>query len=379
MWQQGCRSLHWQTAAAPVYVWFATGRQPMNRNTTSARVSLRDIARRVGVTHQAVSLALRNDPRVSESLRKRVRRVAEEMGYRPDPMLAALSHYRRSKAKVAISSELAWINHWPEPKRLRSYREFDAYWRGALEEAERCGYRLEEFVLSGELTASRLEKVLRARNIRGILIPPWNTRYPDWQNFHWEDFCVVRFGHSITNPRAHLVTADQLTDSVLAFDSIRARGYQRIGLVALADAVRKRLRFLAGFMFAQSELEPALRLPPLVLPEEQSAANQQKLKAWLEKFRPEAVLTDHALVPGMLVQAGYRVPEDVGVAALSVLDGNADAGIDQNSVEIGRAAVQLLISLIHHDERGIPEVCRELLVEGRWQDGSTLPPRAPKP
>jgi LacI family transcriptional regulator len=58
---------------------------------------------------------------------------------------------------------------------------------------------------------------------------------------------------------------------------------------------------------------------------------------------------------------------------MSVWDGNADAGIYQNSEVIGKAAVQLLISLIHHNERGIPAVCRETLVEGRWQDGSTLP------
>jgi hypothetical protein len=33
----------------------------------------------------------------------------------------------------------------------------------------------------------------------------------------------------------------------------------------------------------------------------------------------------------------------------------------------------MLISLINHNERGIPEFCRELLVEGRWKDGATLP------
>ena len=44
-------------------------------------------------------------------------------------------------------------------------------------------------------------------------------------------------------------------------------------------------------------------------------------------------------------------------------------------VEIGRAAIQLLISLIHHNERGVPRVRRELLIEGEWVDGSTLPPR----
>jgi LacI family transcriptional regulator len=77
----------------------------------------------------------------------------------------------------------------------------------------------------------------------------------------------------------------------------------------------------------------------------------------------------------MLGQAGYRVPRDIGLAVLSVLDGNADAGINQNSAVIGEAAVQMLISLIHHNERGIPKVCRELLVEGEWVDGRTLPPR----
>jgi hypothetical protein len=34
-----------------------------------------------------------------------------------------------------------------------------------------------------------------------------------------------------------------------------------------------------------------------------------------------------------------------------------------------------VISLIHHNDFGIPPVCREMLVEGRWQDGSALPPK----
>jgi DNA-binding LacI/PurR family transcriptional regulator len=58
-----------------------------------------------------------------------------------------------------------------------------------------------------------------------------------------------------------------------------------------------------------------------------------------------------------------------------VLDGNADAGIYQNSDEIGKTAVQLLISLIHLNERGIPAIPREVLIKGRWVDGSTLPAR----
>lgn len=60
---------------------------------------------------------------------------------------------------------------------------------------------------------------------------------------------------------------------------------------------------------------------------------------------------------------------------LSVPEGNADAGMDQNSHEIGLAAIQLLISLINHNECGIPGICRKVLVEGQWVNGSTLPPK----
>jgi len=99
----------------------------------------------------------------------------------------------------------------------------------------------------------------------------------------------------------------------------------------------------------------------------------QLLKSWLKKNRPDAILTDITELRDMLDTLGYRVPQDIGLAAFSVLDGNADAGIDQNSKEIGKAAVQLLISLINHNERGVPEICREVLIEGRWVNGSTLP------
>ena len=77
----------------------------------------------------------------------------------------------------------------------------------------------------------------------------------------------------------------------------------------------------------------------------------------------------------MLAHTGYGVPKDFGLATTSAVQGSPVAGINQNSDEIGRAAIQLLISLIHHNERGIPRVRREVLVEGEWVDGATLPPR----
>ncbi len=338
------------------------------------RVSMRDVAKAVGVSVSAVSLALKNSPRVSENMRQKIQAAIQEMGYQPDPMLAALCHYRRSRSSSPISSELAWINCWPDPKQLRSYREFDFYWQGAFEEARRCGFRLEEFCLKEFESFSRLEKILRARNICGILIPPRRALGLDWGDFHWDDFCIVRFGHSVAHPRAHLVTSDQLTDGMIAFENIWNKGYRRIAYVTTRDTACVGTRFSAGFLLGQLKVQAGAQLQPLLLSDEKNPVQDQKqLASWLRKARPDAIFTDISYLPGLLAKCGYHVPKDIGLAVTSVLDGNARAGIDQNSKEIGKAAIQLLISLINHNERGIPEICRELLIEGRWTDGDTLP------
>ena len=45
-------------------------------------------------------------------------------------------------------------------------------------------------------------------------------------------------------------------------------------------------------------------------------------------------------------------------------------GIDRGSERIGAAAVDLLVSLLHRNERGIPPSGNTLLVKGLWRDGN---------
>ncbi|MFR9794014.1 LacI family DNA-binding transcriptional regulator [Streptomyces sp. MB22_4] len=52
---------------------------------------MKDIARRAGVSESAVSFALNNRPGVSETTRARVRRVAEQLGWRPSTAARQLS------------------------------------------------------------------------------------------------------------------------------------------------------------------------------------------------------------------------------------------------------------------------------------------------
>lgn len=346
------------------------------KSSAPRRVTLRQIASRLGISHTTVSRALQNDPRISEAVRERVQETAKNVGYEPDPMLAALAHYRRSNVEHPVTAALAWVNTWPEPKKLRSFHEFDLYWKGASAEATHNGYRLDELDCPKEMSPARLQEVLRARGIRGILLPPtWAGMTQDWGSFNWDEFCVVRFGYSTKSPAAHLVTSDQLSNGLLAFERMWNLGYRRIGMVMWEKQGTQLVRFAAGYLYGQLQVPAKFHLHPLLLKEAGQAADEKQLQSWLKKARPDAILTDVSPLPRMLKRAGYRVPQDLGLAALSVLDGGASAGIYQNSDEIGRAAIQLLISLIHHNQRGMPEIPREVIVPGRWVDGDTLPPK----
>lgn len=347
---------------------------PPSSPTPGLRVSLRDIALQVGVSHVTVSLALRGDPRISPARRQEIESVAKKLGYRPDPMLSSLSAYRQAKKTVSIQSTIAWVNQWANPKDLRRFQEFDAYWRGAHDYANRLGYRLEEFLVGADMPPLRLQQILLARNIRGLLVPP-HTHGLDLPGFDWGQFSVVRLGTSVKQLRAHIVTSDQMNCAAMAFERMWERGYRRIGYVTAHRFDRNTGgNFRAGYLSAQDIHVPLRRhLDPLALEEDLSVANVRTLKKWLKAVRPDGVISAIGELPDLLERAQCKVPAELGVAGLSLLDGHFDAGVDQNSVEVGRVAMATLAGLIHQNDRGIPQYCRRILVEGRWVDGSSLP------
>jgi DNA-binding LacI/PurR family transcriptional regulator len=164
------------------------------------RVTIYDIAARAGVSHSTVALALKNHGRISVGRRKQIHKLAADMGYSPDPLLAVLATYRTQLHPTKLQNAIAWINHWDQPEKLRKeHREFDAYWRGAETAAGRFGYRLEEFRWEPKMTARRFEQILLTRAIRGVLIPP-HFVVPDWGDFDWTKFSVIRFGLSVPQP-----------------------------------------------------------------------------------------------------------------------------------------------------------------------------------
>lgn len=346
----------------------AAAEQPL----AEARVTMRDIARHLNISHSTVSRALRNNLSISKRLRDEVHAAAARLGFRPDPVLSALSHYRVNRIRPSIAASLAWVSHADRSEPVQFSRELNTIWSGARDEAERNGYRLEEFALNPGIRPARLEQILFARGISGILIPPLPAAIglPDWGNFSWEKFCAVRLGYTVPTPCVHRVTADQTADGEIAYESAWRLGYRRIGMVSHRATPAQSS---GGYFMGQIKHRPRMAVPPLLLDEDDPAASNQ-LRSWIAANAPDAILTDLAEMPRWLGRIGVKVPHDIGLAAFSLSAGSTGAGMVQNLHEIRRAAVEILVSLIKNNERGIPRAFRTTLVEGKWVDGHTLPP-----
>ena len=338
------------------------------------RAVQRDIAQALGISQVAVSLALRNSPRISAERRRQVHEQAARMGYSSNPHATGLVRSKHRSAVPEIRTSLAWLNCWRDSRQLRNYPVFDGYWRGAQSAAKKFGYHLEEFVCNARLSPARLESILVARGVQGILLPPHSFQ-PDWGAFDWSRFSIVRLGRTPEMPSAHIVTADQVMNTILAIKAMRARGYRRIGYVGFDDAANYRWLFEAGFLRTQLEVKTADRLPIFALHPITPRASQAEFTRWLKREKPDAILTPYPELPAMMKTSGWRVPVDVGLASVTNSGEAIDAGVDQNAEEIGRVAVLVLLSLLYDNDRGIPPIAREVLIKGIWVDGASLPHR----
>lgn len=325
-------------------------------------------------------MALSGNHRISPSLREKIQRLAKKMGYVPDPFLSGLAAHRRGRALAKDHGILAWINRWQKPGCLRQFGEFQAYWKGAGEAANRLGYRLDDIRWELGCSPKRFERILLARGIEAVLIPP-HYGQPDWGQFDWSKFSVIRFGMSVKNPDSNLVSSDIFRGIVMAAKKIHEYGYRRIGFT-VNEEFNRHLdgNFLSGYYYAQKLLKMKTALPPLLTNlttrnTDEISTQKAALKQWLVLHKPDAILTADIELPSMVRELGYRIPQDIAVAGTSALDIPLDAGIDQRSEAIGRIAVEMLVKQINVSERGEPRDPCRILIESRWKDGKTLPPR----
>lgn len=338
-------------------------------------ITMRDIAQHAGVSVATVSKCLSGKRDVSAATRRRVLASCRQLGYRPNPLVAALMRSRRRHTQLADTLTLAFVTAFPTEDgwRLHPSPIFRQMFAGAEVRARERNYRLEPFWLFREgMSNPRFSQMLEARGIRGLLIAP----VPDTHTaieLNWPAFSTVVLGLTPTTRTFHRVATDYYQSMLLVMDECLNLGYRRPGLAARLETItRLEFRWEGAYLVACERF--GLKTPPLPLFVDEWTPGA--VERWLERERPDVVIGP---VLGKLEQiirsSGRRVPGDLGLIGLLVPQpGDRLSGILQDGEVIGAAAIDQLISAVERNETGLPEHPMTHTTLGRWNVGRTLRP-----
>ncbi len=337
------------------------------------RVTQQDIAKAAGVHRTTVCLALKNYPRIPAETRERIVRIAEELGYSPDPMLSALATYRHGRRPAGFRGTLGWLAQTTAQFSWRKIPHFARYLDAASACAETHGYRVEVIDLHDMgINWQRAAAVAKSRGIDGVLLCPQPRAATNLECFPWHDFAAVTFGYTIIKPKLHMIASAHYTATFRTMQELLVRGYRRIGFVFnLRHDERTNHNYLAGYLTARELHDPHANLPPCI--DDSNDPAQPIFWRWFDRYKPDAIIAGDRHFESILGSRGLRAPDDLGLACPGLADTRGSlAGICEDNEQLGRIAVDFLVSMLHRGERGIPRHPQQVLVEGDWTPGRTL-------
>jgi len=336
-------------------------------------MTIRELAELSGFSRTAVSLALRDSPRVSKANRNKIKALASKHSYRRDTVVSSLMARLRVSRKKRDLDKLAVLT-WGESMGVEKSNPFSLQLHnGITQRAATLGYDAE--IIWGKepgMGGNRLSKILYTRGIRGVILmsmfkPRGHVR------LDWPCFAAATTGFTIFKPDLHRATSSHYQGMILALRNLRKLGYERVGylnLIESEDMVNE--AWLAAYMAYHYRVHGRVKIPPLLL----QAWDKKPMEKWLNKNRPQALVCNSRKYLGLLNELGYQVPKDIGFVLLDCYPDQAEcAGIHQNRDRVGAAAVDLVVGQLEANEYGLPAHQKVVMIEPTWKPGATLVPR----
>lgn len=330
---------------------------------------MRTLAERLGVTKTTISLALRDHPSISQATRDRVKQLAKELNYRPDPALAAIAATRWSSGSLDRHVVIAFLCHnrpdgeFPHPR----------YLKGAQERASELGYKLETFFVDEYPSAKAASRVLYSRGIRGILVSPvWDLKYAWTADMEWEKFTAVCCGIGWVRPPLHTVTKDVFGTTRLVWEIAAEAGFKRIGGAINCHRPLVEddwLRF--GASSASIGLLGLNNDSPIPLLSTQ-VEDERALMEWYERYKPDLIIGFNFYTGQVLEKNGVRIPEDVEFLSLITQPGSKWSGIDHCYEHIARISIDVLHDEMRDNRWGLPDLPNLVVVDAEWNSGTTF-------
>ncbi|OSZ80717.1 LacI family transcriptional regulator [Chitinophagaceae bacterium IBVUCB2] len=311
-------------------------------------VTIKDIAKALGLSTSTVSRALRDSYEISPETKKLVLEYAEKINYHPNPIALSLKE-RRSRSIGVIVCEIA-----------NSY--FSQIINGIESIAYNNGYNV---IISQSRESADREMLnlqyLTSRSVDGLIISV-STETKDFsylKELHDRGMPIVFFDRIVDEIETHKVIVDNYKGAYDATTHLINSGYKRIATVSNAPALSIAKERLAGYKAALTEhgmevdesLIKYCAHGGMILTEVEEAI-KELLKP---KNKPDAIFASaDKLTTGclrILRSKGYTVPGDFGLVGFSntdlteLLDPPLSV-IRQPAFEMGEVATNLLLQLI---------------------------------
>lgn len=319
-------------------------------------ITIKDIARALGLSTSTVSRALRGSHEISAETKKMVIEYAEQFNYRPNPIALSLKE-RRSRSIGVVVCEIA-----------------NNYFSQAINGIESIAYNRGYHVIISQSHESYEREVvnvehLASRSVDGLLVSlsTETDRIEHFKKLHEKGFPIVFFDRITDEIETHKVVADNYTGAYNATQHLIDMGYKRIAHLSSAAHLSISKERLEGYKAALKDNNITLN--------EQHIRNcnhagmiYQELEDAVKslvtlKDKPDAIFSagDRLSVSCLtaLKAIGLKVPDDIALVGFSnsplveLLNPSLSA-VTQPAFEMGQAATELLIKIIE-SKRAVTE------------------------
>ena len=342
------------------------------------RITLKDIAKTVGLSMATVSRALADHPDISRETKERVREVAQAMSYIPNYR----ARYLRAKHSRLIALIVPEMNMFFMPSMIT----------GINRVVQQNDYSLIVFQSDNSIVQERrLVEYCTQLSADGVLLV-LSSETADLQHLDILRDCgipVVLLDKTIETIKHTTITIDDQDAGREAACYLFERGHTRC--LGIFSDQRQRISALRlkGFQRAHAEMGIPLEDTQILRVAMIDELEEQLDRAFAAHPDVSAIftMTDELLVHThhLLSRRGTRIPEDVSLMAIS--DGQAPSFLHPNvthlrhsGVEVGERTAHILIGMIEHNSDAMMDVrIRTTLVElGSVATRTALPRRRAK-
>ncbi len=314
--------------------------------------TIKDIAKKAGVSHTTVSRALLRNPLISQSTAERIRQIAAEMGYRPSAAARSLKTNRSQALGVIVS-------YIDDPY-------FSEVLQGIEATAQQSGYSL--FIAASQHEAEREDAIVRAmveHRVEGVIICSTLSGSERGRRFVEYGVPIVAVNNQAAEDYRYSIYHDDVEGSGQLVRYLVGLGHRRIAYLGNERAGRTNLDRLTGSRNAMAAA--GLDLPAGYVHQIQYGT-PQAIEGAVDHFLrlsppPTAIVCYNDMMAIELLQAlqhaGLRVPGDISITGFDNIVFSAYTSpplttFDQPKRFIGEEAGRLLLSLLDGSDREVP-------------------------